>query len=135
MPVPVVIAVIVALGVAVWLSARTVQRRVLKRMQARQSRTPEEFGRDLFSSESASVAARVREILGRHLSVDLSRLSPEDTFVDLEMAELDSMATIEFVLDVEREFGVKISDRDAERMKTLRDVVQYISGAVRQPMG
>jgi len=135
MPVPVVIAVIVALGVAVWLSARTVQRRVLKRMQARQSRTPEEFGRDLFSSESASVAARVREILGRHLSVDLSRLSPEDTFVDLEMAELDSMATIEFVLDVEREFGVKISDRDAERMKTLRDVVQYISGAVRQPVG
>jgi len=135
MPVPVVIAVIVALGVAVWLSARTVQRRVLKRMQARQSRTPEEFGRDLFSSESASLAARVREILGRHLSVDLSRLSPEDTFVDLEMAELDSMATIEFVLDVEREFGVKISDRDAERMKTLRDVVQYISGAVRQPVG
>lgn len=117
------------------MSERTVQRRVLKRMQTRPSRTPEEFGRDLFPSETASVAARVREILGRHLTIDLSRLSPEDTFVDLEMAELDSMATVGFVLDLEREFGIKIPDRDAERMRTFRDVVHYVSGAVRQPVG
>ncbi|MFO1512560.1 MAG: acyl carrier protein [Verrucomicrobiota bacterium] len=134
MSVPVIIAVIFALGGAVWLSERTVQWRVLKRMQARPARTPEEFGQDLFPPESALVAARVREILGRHLTVDLSRLSPEDTFVDLEMAELDSMATVGFVLDLEREFGIKIPDRDAERMKTFRDVVQYVSGAVRQPV-
>lgn len=135
MSVPVIIAVIMALAGAVWLSERTVQRRVLKRMQARTSRTPEQFGRDLFSPESASIAARVREILGRHLTIDLSRLSPEDTFFDLEMAELDSMATVGFVLDLEREFGITIPDRDAERMKTFRDVVQYVSRAVRQPVG
>src|SRR5262249_39602994 len=124
MSVLVIIAVILALGGAVWLGERTVQRRVLKQMQLRPSRTPEEFGRDLFPPASASIAARVREILGRHLAVDLSRLSPEDTFVDLEMAELDSMATVGFVLDLEREFGIKIPNRDAARMKTFRNVVQ-----------
>jgi acyl carrier protein len=135
MSVPVIIAVLVALGGVVWLSERTVQRRVLKRMQSRPVRTPQEFGRDFFPMESASIAARVREILARHLSIDLSRLSAEDTFVDLEIAELDSMATVGFVLDLEREFDIKIPDRDAERMKTLRDVVQYVSGAVRLPVG
>lgn len=135
MSVPVIIAVIVALGGAVWLSERTVQRRVLKRMQARPSRTAEEFGRDFFPPETAPVAARVREILGRHLTVDLSRLNPKDTFVDLEMAELDSMATVGFVLDLEREFGIEIPNRDAERMKSFRDVVQYVSKAVRQLVG
>jgi acyl carrier protein len=63
--------------------------------------------------------------------MDLSRLSPEDAFVDLEMAELDSVATVSFVVDLEREFGIKISDRDAERMKTFREVVEYVSKAVR----
>jgi len=132
---PVIIAVLVAIGGAVWLSERTVRRRVLRRMQSRPARRPEEFGRDLFPPESASIATKIRGILARHLTVDLSRLSPEDTFVDLEMAELDSMATVGFVLDLEREFGIKIPDRDAERMRTFRDVVQYVSGARRQSMG
>ena len=135
MSVPVTIAVIVALGVAVWLSQRTVRRRVLKRMQSRPARTPGEFGCAFFPPESAPIATKVREILARHLTVDLSRLSPEDTFVDLEMAELDSMATVGFVLDLEREFGIKIPDPEAERMKTFRDVVQYVSGAPRQSVG
>ena len=135
MSVPVIITVLVALGGAIWLSEHTVRRRVLKRMQSRPARTPEQFGHDLFSPESAEIATKVREILARHLTVDLSRLSPEDTFVDLQMAELDSLATVGFVLDLERDFGIRISDRDAERMRTFRDVVEYVSGATRQPAG
>ena len=135
MSVPVIIAVLVALGGAVWLSEHTVRRRVLKRMHSRPARTPEQFGHDLFPPESAEIAAKVREILARHLTVDLSPLSPEDTFVDLEMAELDSMATVGFVLDLEREFGIKISDRDAERMRTFGDVVHYVARSARQPVG
>lgn len=131
---PVIIVVLAALGGLVWLSERTVRRRVLKRMQVRPARTPEKFGHDLFRPESAHIAARIREILARHLNVDLSRLSPDDTFVDLEMAELDSMATVGFVLDLEREFAIKIPDRDADRIKTFRDVVEYVSQAVRQPV-
>jgi acyl carrier protein len=135
MSAPLIIAVLVALGGAIWLSERTVRRRVLKRMRSRPARTPEQFGDDLFPPESAQFAAKIREILARHLTVDLSRLSPDDTFVDLEIAELDSLATVGFVLDLEREFGIQISDRDAERIKTFRDVVEYVSGAAKQSMG
>jgi len=127
-----IVVVLTVLGGAVWLSEHSVKRRALKRMQTRPARTPEEFGRDLFSPECAPIAAHVRKILGRYLTVDLSRLSPEDTFVDLEIAELDSMATVGFIVDLEREFGIKISDSDAGKMKTFRDVVEYVSQAVRQ---
>ncbi len=133
-PVTVAIAMIVGIGGAVWLSQRSVQRRVLRRMQSRPARSAQEFGRDLFTAETAETATKVREILARHISVDLSRLSPEDTFIDLELAELDSMASVEFVIDLEREFHIKISDGDAERMKTFRDVVEYVSKAARQPV-
>jgi len=51
------------------------------------------------------------------------------------MAELDSMATACFVLELEREFGIQISDREAERMKTVKDVIEYVSGAVQRPVG
>jgi acyl carrier protein len=132
--VTVAIVMIVGIGVAVWLSQRSIQRRVLRKMQSRPARSAHEFGRDFFTAEMAETATRVREILARHISVDLSRLSPEDTFIDLEMAELDSMASVEFVVDLEREFHIKISDADAERMKTFRDVVEYVSKAARQPV-
>jgi len=128
------IVMLFGIGAAVWLSERSVRRRVLRRMKSRPARTAQEFGRDLFTTQTAETAMKVREILSRHLSVDLSRLSPEDTFVDLEMAELDSMATAEFVVDLEREFHIKISDHDAESMKTFGDVVEYVSSAARHPM-
>jgi acyl carrier protein len=131
MPITVTILVLLGMGIAVWASERSVRLRVLRRMKGRQPRTAEEFGRDLFPPESAGIAAKVREILARHLTVDLARLSPEDTFADLEMIELDSMATVGFVLDLEREFGIRVSGGDAERLKTFRDVVEYVYGATR----
>jgi acyl carrier protein len=131
---PLIIVVLAVSAAAVWLGERAVQRRVIKRMQSRPSRTDEEFGRDLFPSEMAQIAAKTREILARHLTVDLSGLSPEDTFVDLEMAELDSMATVGFVLDLEQEYGIKIPDRETAKMKTFKDVVLYVSGAVGKPL-
>ena len=130
MSAPVIIALLVGLCGAVWLSERSVRRRVLRRMQSRAARTPDQFGQALFPPESAPIAAKIRQILARHLGLDLSRLSPEDTFAELEMVALDSMATVGFVLDLEREFGIKIPDRDAEKMKTFRDVVDYVAGAL-----
>ena len=85
------------------------------------------FGRDFLPPESAHIDSKVREILARHLTVDCSRLSLEDTFVDLEMEEQDSMATVSFVLDLEREYAINIPDYDAERMKMFRDVVRYVA--------
>jgi hypothetical protein len=39
-----------------------------------------------------------------------------------------------FLVFNEREFGIQIPDRDAEKMKTIRDVVEYVSRAVTESM-
>jgi acyl carrier protein len=104
-------------------------------MDSRPVRTSEQFGNDLFPQESAQIAAKLREILARHLSIDLSRLSPNDTFADLEVAELDSMATTEFVIDLEHEFKIEISDSEAEKLRTFGDIVRFVSDATKQTKG
>jgi acyl carrier protein len=125
------IVAVVGIGLFVWLQERSVRRLVMNRMHRRDARTAEEFGKQFFPPDIAPIATRLWEILARHIEVDLSRLSPDDRFIeDLEMVELDSLSTVNFALDIEREFGISIPDTDAERLKTFRDVVQYVSGAV-----
>jgi acyl carrier protein len=130
----VVVVGLVAIGLVLWLQEHSVRRIVERRLRDREPRTPEGFGRHYFSPDTSSVATRLREILSRHIEIDLSRLSPDDRFIeDLEMVELDSLSTVNFAVDIEREFGITIPDADAERLKTFRDVVEYVSGAVRHP--
>ncbi len=122
---------VAAIGLLVWLQERFVRSLVARRLRG-EPRTPEEFGRHYFTPDTADIATRVREILARHIQVDLSRLGPDDRFIeDLEMVELDSLSTVNFTVDIEQDFGIAIPDTDAERIKTLRDVVEYVAGAVR----
>jgi len=126
------LVVLAAIGLMMWLQERSLRRLVERRLNDRKPRTPEEFGRHYFSPATASIASRLREILARHIDVDLSRLGPDDRFIeDLELVELDSLSTVNFEVDVEREFGITIPDVDAERLKTFREVVEYVSRAVR----
>jgi acyl carrier protein len=91
-----------------------------------------EFGKRYFPAERAEIAARLRKIFSRHIIVDLSQLQPNDRFVeDLRMDALDSMATVEFVIEVEKEFGIKIPDAAAEKMLTFQSVVDYVAEAVK----
>jgi acyl carrier protein len=126
------VVVLAVIGMMMWLQERSLRRLVERRLNGREPRTPEEFGRHYFSPATASIATRLREILARHIDVDLSRLGPDDRFIeDLGMAELDSLSTVNFAVDVEREFGITIPDADAGRLKTFREVVKYVSGAAR----
>jgi acyl carrier protein len=63
--------------------------------------------------------------------VDVSRLHPDDKIVeDIRMDALDSMSTVEFMMDIEDEFGISFPDSVAEKMFTLRHVVDYVSANV-----
>ena len=127
------IVAVLAIGVLLWFQERSVRRLVAKRMQTRKAQTTDEFGRHFFDDATAPIASRLREILARHIEVDLSRLHPDDRFIeDLEMVELDSLSAVNFAVDIEREFGISIPDADAARLKTFRDVVEYVSRAIRQ---
>ena len=37
------------------------------------------------------------------------------------------MDLVELIMAMEEEFGIEISDEDAEKIKTVQDVVNYIS--------
>ena len=87
-----------------------------------------EFGRRFFSPQQAEIAAKLRVIMARHIPIELSRLNPDDRIVeDIRMDALDSMDTVEFVLEIEKEFGISIPDAAVARMRTLRDVAEFVS--------
>lgn len=48
----------------------------------------------------------------------------ESSFIDDLGA--DSLDTVELIMAFEEEFGVEIPDEDAEKIKTVKDVVTYI---------
>src|SRR5688500_7736007 len=69
--------------------------------------------------------ARVRRILSEILEADLLRIRDTDDF-SRELAffwDLDSLADVEIVQELEKEFHITITDPEAEAMKTLRDIV------------
>ncbi|MDL2268814.1 acyl carrier protein [Desulfosarcina sp. OttesenSCG-928-A07] len=71
-----------------------------------------------------SVEDRVKKIIAEKLSVDLAEVVPEASFVDDLGA--DSLDLVELIMSMEEEFDVDISDEDAETLRTVKDVLEYI---------
>jgi acyl carrier protein len=72
-----------------------------------------------------ATVARIREIFSEILRVDFSRIRDTDDFSE-ELAffwDFDSLADVELVEALEKQFDIRITDAEAEAMKTLRDIV------------
>ena len=67
---------------------------------------------------------KIREIVVEQLGVDAEQVVPEANFV--EDLGADSLDTVELVMAFEEEFDVEIPDTDAEKIKTVQDVIDYI---------
>ena len=74
---------------------------------------------------SESIEERVKKIIAEKLSVDLAEVKPEASFVDDLGA--DSLDLVELIMSMEEEFGVEISDEDAEKIVTVKDAISYVS--------
>jgi len=68
---------------------------------------------------------RVRKIIVDQLGVDEDKVKMDASFVDDLGA--DSLDVVELVMALEEEFNIEIPDEDAEKTKTVSDVVNYIS--------
>ena len=91
-----------------------------------------EFGEHYFPPERAEVATKLRKILASHVGIDISRMNPTDRFIeDLLMDDFDSMSTVEYVIEIEKEFGIKIPDSAAEKITTFQSLVDYVADAVK----
>ncbi|MDI6785433.1 MAG: acyl carrier protein [bacterium] len=71
------------------------------------------------------VAERVKEIIVEQLSVNEQDINDNTSFVDDLGA--DSLDTVELVMAFEEEFGIEISDEEAEKIITVGDAIKYIS--------
>ena len=75
--------------------------------------------------EAAKVEDKVKQIIVEQLGVDEGEVTPSASFVDDLGA--DSLDTVELVMAFEEAFDIEIPDEDAEKIKTVKDAVDYIA--------
>jgi acyl carrier protein len=68
---------------------------------------------------------KVIDIIVDKLGVDRAEVTPEAVFVDDLGA--DSLDLVELIMAMEEEFGMEIADEDAEKLRTVQDVISFVS--------
>lgn len=73
---------------------------------------------------SVEIPGKVKEVIVEQLGVDADRVRSEASFIDDLGA--DSLDIVELVMAMEEEFDIEIPDEEAEKLKTVKDVVAYL---------
>lgn len=70
------------------------------------------------------VFEKVKEIIVEQLGVDEAEVVMEASFIDDLGA--DSLDIVELIMALEEEFDLEIPDKEAEKIATVGDAVEYI---------
>ncbi len=101
----------------------------------RQASSPQEFYDKYYKTKNipAEIVLGVKKILEKHLDVDLSRLKCSDNFLEnlSFFWNFDSMANVEIVIALEKSFDIKIEDSEAEKAKTVDDIIMVVAGKLK----
>ncbi len=73
---------------------------------------------------SSTIENKVKKIIIDQLDVTEDEVTPQASFV--EDLGADSLDTVEMVMAFEEEFSIEIPDEDAEKIKTVKDAIDYI---------
>ena len=71
-----------------------------------------------------AVEPKIKKIIEEQLGVEGDRIKPEASFIDDLGA--DSLDIVELVMAMEEEFDLEIPDEDAEKIKSVGDVIKYV---------
>jgi acyl carrier protein len=125
---------VLVLVIMLWLylERRRVRHQVEATFKGRASLSDEEFFARYYSESGISkdTVNGVRQVLGDELQVDISRVIPADSFAgNLHfLLDSDSMADIAIVQALEKRFSITISDLEAERTRTVGEIISFIHG-------
>jgi len=67
---------------------------------------------------------RIKKIIVNQLAIDESKITENSSFLDDLGA--DSLDIIELIMVFEEEFNIEIPDKDAEKIKTVGDMIRYL---------
>jgi acyl carrier protein len=73
---------------------------------------------------ATAVEDKVKQIIVEQLGVDEGEVTSSASFVDDLGA--DSLDTVELVMAFEESFDIEIPDEDAEKIRTVKDAIEYI---------
>jgi acyl carrier protein len=77
------------------------------------------------AADVEKITQRLREIIAEQLGISEEEIVPEASFVDDLGA--DSLDLVELIMALEEEFGMDISDEEAEKIQTVQDAINYIA--------
>lgn len=66
---------------------------------------------------------KIIDIIVDKLGVERSEVTPEAVFIDDLGA--DSLDLVELIMAMEEEFGFEIADEEAEKLRTVQDVINF----------
>lgn len=76
------------------------------------------------TQDQGTVNERLKRIISEQLGVDESQVTPEASFE--EDLNADSLDLVELIMSLEEEFGVEISEEEAEKIRTVGDAEEFI---------
>jgi acyl carrier protein len=74
--------------------------------------------------DQESIEERLKRIIAEQLGVDESQVTRDASFE--EDLNADSLDLVELIMSLEEEFGIEISEEDAEKIKTVGDATDYV---------